>query len=164
MKLMMRWIMEQLNLFLSLLIPTDADKFKFRAKKREKRTAEEIADRQLKLFDADFNVKLFVGIPAARFRLRRPKRTHATIRSSILDIVNARQEMRMARDIACDANLPYKQVIDALDRLYNMEKVHREGRKFAAKWGPVAMKEKQVEKRQADAALLDSVFRNFCRR
>lgn len=101
------------------------------------------------------------------FKLKTPRRESkykVTIRSVVLETVNGRLEMRMARDIALDARIPYRQAVDALDRLYNMGKVHRDGRKFSAKWGPLALKEKQAASRHAEAAFMDSVFRKFCRR
>lgn len=81
------------------------------------------------------------------------------IRARILAVLNTSPAWMTARDIAREADLDYKQVIDALHMLHLAGRVARSGRKSSARWGSVVIIEHDPS---ADAlATLESVFRTF---
>lgn len=60
-------------------------------------------------------------------------------RTTVLDIINESTVWRTAHHIAAAAGLTYPQTIFALLALHNAGKIARTGRKFTAKWGPLAI-------------------------
>ncbi len=82
-----------------------------------------------------------------------------TIRAQVLAVVNKSGEWIRASAIASVANLGYKPTIDALNALYNLGLVARNGCKKHARWGRL-----QLINRRADietGALLNQCFRGF---
>lgn len=81
------------------------------------------------------------------------------MRARILAILAASPTWMTARDIAREADLDYKQVIDALNMLLLAGRVARSGRKSVARWGSLVLVEHDPA---ADAiATLESVLRGF---
>lgn len=64
-----------------------------------------------------------------------------TYRMRVLAVVEASPSPLTGRDIAHACGLTYKQAIDALNALYNYGSVHRQGRKFMARWSRVLPQE-----------------------
>lgn len=60
---------------------------------------------------------------------------HPFFRELVLSVVAMADGWIKAREVSELTGLTYKQTIDALNYLYNAEKVARTGRKFTAKWG-----------------------------
>lgn len=56
-------------------------------------------------------------------------------RELVLSVIAMADGWLKAREVAELTGLSYKQTIDALNYLYNAEKVARTGRKFTAMWG-----------------------------
>lgn len=76
----------------------------------------------------------------------------------VLAVIEASDTFFTGQQVAQLADLNYKQTIDALNALNNMEKVARTGRKFTARWGrvPQALDENP-------AIELELAFRGFFR-
>jgi len=60
---------------------------------------------------------------------------HPFYRELVLSVLAMADGWLKAREVSELTGLTYKQTIDALNYLYNAEKVARTGRKFTAKWG-----------------------------
>lgn len=55
-------------------------------------------------------------------------------RDRVLEVLESSLFPLTGYEVACLAGLRYKQTIDALDALYDMERVSRLGKKESAKW------------------------------
>lgn len=60
---------------------------------------------------------------------------HPFYRELVLSVLAMADGWLKAREVSELTGLTYKQTIDALNYLYNAEKVARTGRKFTARWG-----------------------------
>lgn len=60
---------------------------------------------------------------------------HPFYRELVLSVLAMADGWLKAREVSDLTGLTYKQTIDALNYLYNAEKVARTGRKFTAMWG-----------------------------
>lgn len=67
-----------------------------------------------------------------------------TYRMRVLAVVEASHSPLTGRDIAHACGLTYKQAVDALNALYNYGRVHRQGRKFMARWSRVLPPESRM--------------------
>jgi predicted Rossmann fold nucleotide-binding protein DprA/Smf involved in DNA uptake len=79
-----------------------------------------------------------------------------TYRMRVLAVIEATDTVHTGQQLAQLTGLTYRQTIDALNALNNMEKVARTGRKFTARWGrvPQALDENP-------AIALELAFRGF---
>lgn len=57
-----------------------------------------------------------------------------SVRRKVLDVIQAAPVPLRGRDVARLAGLNYKQAVDALNSLLDMERVERIGRKQTARW------------------------------
>lgn len=57
-----------------------------------------------------------------------------SVRRKVLDVIQAAPVPLRGRDVARLAGLGYKQTIDALNSLLDMERIERVGRKQTARW------------------------------
>lgn len=64
-----------------------------------------------------------------------------SVRRKVLDVIQAAPVPLRGRDVARLAGLGYKQTIDALGSLLDMERVERIGRKQTARWARKAAPE-----------------------
>jgi hypothetical protein len=80
-----------------------------------------------------------------------------TYRAKVLEIIEDRQRLLTAVDIAFMADLTYKQSIDALQALHNAGLILREGRKFTAQWGSLTLTQPAPD----GAKMLEDAFRGF---
>lgn len=86
---------------------------------------------------------------------------HASLRSRALTAVNASPTWLSAHQVSKTTGMTYRQTIDALNALHNDARVARQGRKFTAKWGSLALI--KPDPAVAAAHLLEDVFRGFKR-
>lgn len=63
-----------------------------------------------------------------------PKQHERSFRDRVLQVLDESLLPMTGAQVAHFSGLTYKQTIDALDALYDLGKVEREGRKFTAKW------------------------------
>lgn len=70
----------------------------------------------------------------AHKRLQTPSTTYRLL---VLNVISDTRESLSGQEIADRTGLTYRQTIDALNALNNMEKVLRVGRKFTARWSAV---------------------------
>ena len=68
---------------------------------------------------------------------------HPFYRELVLSVLAMADGWLKAREVSELTGLTYKQTIDALNYLYNAEKVARTGRKFTAKWGRRELHQKE---------------------
>lgn len=59
----------------------------------------------------------------------------ATYRSRTLSVINETTKWLSSAEVASQSGLTYRQTIDAINALYNIALVSRQGRKFTARWG-----------------------------
>lgn len=85
----------------------------------------------------------------------------ASLRSRALDAVNASPTWQSAQQVAKTTGMTYRQTIDALNALHNEARVARQGRKFTARWGSLALI--QPDPAIAAAHALEDVFHVFKR-
>lgn len=64
-------------------------------------------------------------------------RDSTTYRRTVLSVVTSAEASLSGKDVAGLAGLTYRQTIDALNALNNMELVRRTGRKFTARWSRI---------------------------
>lgn len=81
--------------------------------------------------------------------------TTETFRTTVLAVVTGQDGCLSGRQIALRAGLTYRQTIDALNALHNMDKVRRTGRKFTARWSRI----QPITHHPAHA--LEQAFRGF---
>lgn len=62
-----------------------------------------------------------------------------SIRSRALLAINLAPAFQSAAQIATNSGLTYRQTIDALNALHNIERICRQGHKFTARWGSLAL-------------------------
>ena len=80
-------------------------------------------------------------------------------RVRVLAVVEASPCWMTGKQIADATGLTYKQAIDALNALNNMERIARTGRKFTARWGRLSLiTNDQISE---SFALLNDCFRSF---
>ena len=60
--------------------------------------------------------------------------TSSTYRKLVLAVLNSASGCLTGQDIAVRTGLTYRQTIDALNALHNLQQVQRTGRKFTARW------------------------------
>ena len=85
------------------------------------------------------------------------KMSSKTYRMRVLAVIEANGDtFHTGQQIAEITGLTYRQTIDALNALNNMEKIARTGRKFTARWGKLPQKSNENP-----ALLLQSAFRGF---
>jgi predicted HTH transcriptional regulator len=82
-----------------------------------------------------------------------------TYRSRVLAVVNASPHWMTAREIANQASITYKQAIYALNSLYNLGSLARQGRKSTARWGSLCLVEHDPS--PSAVAILEAIL---CRR
>ena len=79
---------------------------------------------------------------------------HPFFRELVLSVLAMADGWLKAREVSELTGLTYKQTIDALNYLYNAEKVLRTGRKFTAMWGKLELeKDVLVEGRSPEVGL-----------
>jgi hypothetical protein len=61
--------------------------------------------------------------------------TRFTYRSRALRVLNETTTWLSSAEVATQSGLTYRQTIDAINALYNIALVSRQGRKFTARWG-----------------------------
>ena len=93
----------------------------------------------------------------------RTPRQEATIsyRVRVLAVVEASPCWMTGKQIAEATGLTYKQAIDALNALNNMERIARTGRKFTARWGRLSLAANTNNQISESFALLNDSFRSF---
>lgn len=89
-------------------------------------------------------------------RVEKKLNQQTTYRATVLAIINETNELLTGREIAEQADLPYKRTIDALNALLNMELIEREGRKFTARWRKVTPKATQPDIKLLDRLLFNA--------
>jgi hypothetical protein len=82
-----------------------------------------------------------------------------TYRQRVLDVIDRENRPLTGHEIAQLTDLTYRQTIDALNALFNMEKIARTGRKFTARWGKLV----ESEAKENPALLLARIFANMRR-
>jgi hypothetical protein len=85
----------------------------------------------------------------------------ASLRSRALDAVNHSRTWQSAQQVAKTTGMTYRQTIDALNALHNEARVARQGRKFTARWGSLALV--KPDSAIAAAHALEDIFRGFKR-
>jgi hypothetical protein len=58
-----------------------------------------------------------------------------TYRSRALRVINETARWLSSAEVASQSGLTYRQTIDAINALHNIDLVSRQGRKFTAQWG-----------------------------
>jgi len=82
-----------------------------------------------------------------------------TYRMRILAVIDAAEACFTGQQLAQMTGLTYRQTIDALNALNNMEKVARTGRKFTARW----CKKAPPKTNENPAWLLEKAMKGFFR-
>lgn len=79
-----------------------------------------------------------------------------TYRMRVLTVIEASNAYFTGQQLAQLTGLTYRQTIDALNALNNMEKVARTGRKFTSRWGKVTQSLDETP-----VIALEKAFRGF---
>jgi hypothetical protein len=79
-----------------------------------------------------------------------------TYRMRVLAVIETADTFYTGQQLATLTGLTYKQTVDALNGLLNMEKVARTGRKFTSRWGRLP---KTLD--ENPALTLEQAFRGF---
>lgn len=82
-------------------------------------------------------------------------------RVRVLAVVESSPCWMTGKQIADASGLTYKQAIDALNALNNMERIARTGRKFTARWGRLSLAANTNNQISESFALLNDCFRSF---
>lgn len=85
---------------------------------------------------------------------------HPFFRELVLSVLAMADGWLKAKEVAELTGLTYKQTIDALNYLYNAEKVSRTGRKFTAMWGKRELL-KVVETSEQSKILIGCFLRGY---
>lgn len=85
---------------------------------------------------------------------------HPFYRELVLSVLAMADGWLKAREVSELTGLTYKQTIDALNYLYNAEKVLRTGRKFTAMWGKLEL-EKEIDASEQSKILIDCFLRGY---
>ena len=85
---------------------------------------------------------------------------HPFFRELVLSVVAMADGWIKAREVSELTGLTYKQTIDALNYLYNAEKVARTGRKFTARWGRLDLVE-TTDTSEASKILTKCLLRGY---
>lgn len=92
-------------------------------------------------------------------RIEARKQAHSTYRLRVLTVIESYDGWLTGQQIAQATGLTYKQTVDALNALNNLEKVARTGRKFTALWGKIDTTSERAA--SESFALLTDCFRSF---
>ena len=97
--------------------------------------------------------------PVRRSRVKVAVAVAATLtyRQRVQSVIESAQACLTGHDIATRTGLTYRQTVDALNALVNQGRISRTGRKYTARWCPVAPPPPNP------AADLDAAIRRFFR-